>query len=115
MNRERRAASPLAAVLVVFGAVFWWHAWMPGLIVVAFVAWALLHTRYQGTRRAGFMRLRRRLWPPPPLVLGALIAIGIVVYAMGNAAIEAKVLPIGLNVVAGLAVVLSTWRRVRAS
>jgi hypothetical protein len=110
-----RAARQYAAVFVILAAALWWHAWMPALLVVAFVAWAVLHTRYQGPRREGFMRLRRRVWPPASLVLGALIVAGTVVYWMSSAAIEAKVLPIALNVLAACAVVFGRWRRVEAS
>lgn len=112
---KRRAARRYAAVFVILAAALWWHAWMPALLVVAFVAWAVLHTRYQGPRREGFMRLRRRVWPPAPLVLIALIVAGSAVYWMSSDAIEAKVLPIALNVLAVGAVVFGSWRRVEAS
>jgi hypothetical protein len=108
---EPRAAGRRAAVLVILAAVLWWHEWMPALIVVAFVVWAVLHTRYQGARREAFMRLRRRVWPPAPVVLVALIVAGTAVYWLSSGAIEAKVLPIALNVLAAVAVVVATWRR----
>jgi hypothetical protein len=69
-------------VLVILAAALWWHEWMPGLVVGAFVVWAALHTRYQGARREGFMRLRRRVWPPAPLALVFLIVVGTTVYSM---------------------------------
>lgn len=100
MKREPRAARRRTAVLVILGAVFWWHAWMPAVIVVAFVVWAALHTRYQGTRREGFMRFRARVWPPATLVLVALIVAGTAVYGLSNDSIEAKVMPIALNALA---------------
>lgn len=111
MKPEPRAAGRRAAVLVILAAVLWWHEWMPALIVVAFVVWAVLHTRYQGARREAFLRLRRRVWPPAPVVLVALIVAGTAVYWLSSGAIEAKVLPIALNVLAAVAVVVATWRR----
>lgn len=107
---ELRAARRTAGVFVILAAVVWWHAWMPGLILLAFLAWALLHTRYQGARREGFMRLRRRLWPPAALVLVALIVAGGTMYGLSNASIEQKVLPIGLNLLAAGTLIIAAWR-----
>ena len=115
MKREPRAPAHHAAVLVILAAAFWWHEWMPAVIVVAFVAWALLHRRYQGVRRDDFMRFRRRVWPPAPLVLVALIVAGTAVYVTSTVSVEARVLPIALNVVAVGMIVLGSWRRVSAS
>src|SRR2546426_9630275 len=67
-----RRARRHAAVLVMLAAALWWHAWMPAVILVAFVVWAALHTRYHGARREAFMRARARVWPPAALVLVAL-------------------------------------------
>ena len=112
----RKAASAhSAAVLVILAAVFWWHAWMPAVAVVAFVGWVLLHRRYQGARREDFMRFRRRVWPPAPLVLVAVIVAGTAMYVTSTVSVEARVLPVALNVVAAGMIVLGTWRRVSAS
>jgi hypothetical protein len=108
---KTRAARRRAGVLVISAAVLWWHEWMPALIVVAFLAWALLHRRYQGSRREAFMRVRSRVWPPPTLVLVALIVAGTAVYGLSRISMEARILPIALNVVAfGMLVV--GWARV---
>jgi hypothetical protein len=112
---EPGSARRRAGVLVILAAALWWHQWMPGLILVAFVAWALLHRRYQGARRESFMRFRRRIWPPAPLALAALIVIGSAVYAMSAEVIEAKVLPIALNVLAAVTLGIAAWRRVPRS
>ena len=100
---------------MIVAAAFWWHAWMPAVAVAAFVGWALLHTRYQGARREKFMRFRRRVWPPPPLVLFALIVAGITIYVISSDSVEAKAMPIALNLVAAGAVILGKWRQVGAS
>jgi hypothetical protein len=100
---------------VLLAAAFWWHAWMPGVILVAFLAWAVLHRRYQGARREGFMRFRQRIWPPAPMVLAALIVAGTALYAMSSASSEAKALPIALNALAAIMLVVAAWRRVSGS
>jgi hypothetical protein len=97
---EARGPRRHAAALVLLAAALWWHAWMPAVIVVAFVGWAVLHARYQGARRDAFMRARARVWPPDVLVLVALIVAGITLYTVSTAAIEARVMPIALNAVA---------------
>jgi hypothetical protein len=99
-----------AAVLVVLAAAFWWHALMPAVILIGFVLWAVLHTRFQEGRREAFMRFRARVWPPPTLVLVALIVAGTAVYGLSNDSIEAKVMPIALNALA-LAMLLVPRRR----
>ena len=110
MKPEPRTARSSAAVLVILAAALWWHAWMPGAILVAFVLWAALHTRYQGARRQAFMRARARIWPPAALVLVALIVAGIAAYGLATDVIEAKVLPIALNAVA-LSILVVAWIR----
>ena len=109
------AAAHSAGILVILAAAFWWHAWMPAVAVLAFVGWVLLHRRYQGVRREAFMRFRRRIWPAPPLVLIALIVVSTAVYLTATVVVEARVLPIALNVVAMGLIVLASWRRVPAS
>jgi hypothetical protein len=111
VRAEPRAAGRRAGVYVILAAALWWHALMPGLILVAFIVWAVFHTRYQGARRDRFMRFRRRLWPLPPLALVALIVAGTAVYAMSGGTIEAKALPVALNVLAAGTLVVAAWRR----
>ena len=110
-----RKASRIPAVLVILAAAFWWHEWMPAVAVVAFVAWALLHRRYQGARREAFMRFRRRAWPPALLALIGLIVASTAVYVASSASAEAKALPIALNVVAAGMIVLGSRGRVATS
>ncbi len=110
VKAEPRSARRRAGVLVILAAALWWHQWMPGLILVAFITWALVHTRYQGARRERFMRFRGRVWPPAPLVLVVVIVAGTAMYGMASAAIEMKVLPIALNVLAAGTMAVTAWR-----
>ena len=112
VKAKPHSAQRRAGVFVILAAALWWHFWMPGLILVAFIAWALLHTRYQGAGRERFMRFRRRIWPAPPLALAAIIVAGATVYVMSTASIEAKALPIALNVLAAGTLVVPAWHRV---
>jgi len=111
----RLTAAHSAGILVILAAAFWWHAWMPAVAVLAFVGWVLIHRRYQGVRREAFMRFRRRIWPAPRLVLIALIIASLAVYLTATVAVEARVLPIALNLVAMGLIVLGSWRRVPES
>ena len=111
----RLTAAHSAGILVILAAVFWWHAWMPAVAVLAFLGWVLVHRRYQGARREAFMSFRRRIWPAPRLVLIALIIASTAVYLTATVAIEARVLPIALNLVAMGLIVLGSWRRVPES
>lgn len=105
---ESRSARRLAGVFVILGAVFWWHAWVPALLVAAFVTWIVFHKRLEGPQGDGFRRVRQRLWPPASFVLIVLIVAGTAVYSVSNHAIEPKMLPIALNLLALLTVVFGT-------
>ena len=106
MKLEPRAARRRAAVFVIFAAVLWWLEWMPAFLVLAFVAWLIVHKRFEGEYGDDLRRARQRLWPPTSVVLIALIVAGTAVYGMSNRTLEAKMLPIALNVVALFTLVL---------
>ena len=110
VKAEPRSARRRAGVFVILAAALWWHALVPGLILVAFIVWAVLHTRYQGARRDRFMRFRQRLWPPALLTVIALIVAGTTLYGMSSVPLEVKVLPIALNVLAAGTLVLDAVR-----
>jgi len=96
---------------VILAAVLWWHRWAPLLIVVAFVAWVILHTRLESARGEGLRRAWRRVWPPATLALVVLIAGGTAVYYVSSHAIETKIMPIALNVLAVFTVIFGNgWR-----
>ena len=103
---EPRAARRRAAVFVIFAAVLWWLEWMPALLVLAFVAWLIVHTRFEGEYRDDIRRIRQRHWPPASVVLVAAIVAGTAVYGVSSRALDAKLLPIALNVVALFTLVL---------
>src|SRR5438105_7618207 len=79
-----------AAVFVIFAAALWWLEWMPALLVLAFVAWLIVHKRFEGEYGDDLRSVRQRFWPPATIVLIALIIAGTAVYGMSNRALEAK-------------------------
>ena len=103
---DPRAARRRAAVFVIFAAVLWWLEWMPALLVLAFVAWLIVHKRFEGEYGDDLRRVRQRLWPPASVVLIALIVAGTAVYGMSNRTLDAKMLPIALNVIALFTLIL---------
>ena len=103
---EPRVARRRAAVFVIFAAVLWWLEWMPALLVVAFVAWLIVHKRFDGEYADDLRRARQRFWPPASIVLIALIVAGTAVYYASYRALAAKMLPIALNVVALVTLIL---------
>ena len=109
--RNTLAARRYAAVFVMLAAVLWWHRWTPALIVVAFVVWVIFHKGLENERGAGRQHAWRRAWPPATLVLVALIAGGTAWYSGSSHAMEAKILPVTLNALAGLMVAGGIWRR----
>src|SRR2546425_421798 len=100
MKLEPRAARRRAAMFVIFAAVLWWLEWMPALLVLAFVAWLIVHKRLEAAYGDDLRRVRQRFWPPASIVLIALIVAGTAAYGVSSRALEAKMLPIALNVVA---------------
>ena len=103
---EPRVARRRAALFVIFAAVLWWLEWMPALLVVAFVAWLIVHKRFEGEYADDLRRARQRLWPPASTVLIALIVAGTAVYYASDRTLAAKMLPIALNVVALVTLIL---------
>ena len=94
----------LAATLLLVTSVLWLHEWLSLLLVVAWVAWMILHTRLEGEFGEAALRLWRRAWPPHTLLLIPLLAANAFLYAV-YAPVPGKILPIALNVL-GLSVVL---------
>ena len=90
-----------AGVFFVLAWVFWFHRWVPALLVVAFVVWMAfgdtLHRRW------------RHAWPPRPLLLTALLIASALVFALYDAPLKAKLLPIALNVLALSVIFAGAW------
>ena len=94
-----------AAVLVILAAVLWWHRWMPAVVVLAFVVWVVCHKWLESETGAGRQRAWRSAWPPAsPVLLVVIVAVS-ALYAGSNGALEAKILHIAFNALAGLMVV----------
>lgn len=104
-ERGRRAAG----VLLGFAWVFWLHRWVPGLLLVTFVAWVVLHNRLEAGLGEVLHRQWRRAWPPHPVVLIALLCASALAFVLHDGPATAKILPIGLNVLALSTVLFGTW------
>ena len=115
MKLEPRAARRRAALFVIFAAALWWLEWMPALLVLAFVAWLIVHKRFEAAYGDDLRRARQRFWPPASIVLIALIVAGTAVYYASNRALDAKMLPIALNVFALVTLILGIRWPVEAS
>jgi hypothetical protein len=106
-RRRRRAA-----VLLSLAAALWWTDWVPAVLVVACLLWAILHKRLEGDPEA-LLRRWRRVWPPATLVLIPLLLAVTFVFWVSPRPLEAKVLPVALNLFAlSMILVGSSWRRV---
>jgi hypothetical protein len=95
-HQGRRAAG----VLLVFAWVFWLHRWAPALLVVTFVIWVIRHNRLEAGLGEALHRQWRRAWPLRPVVLIALLSASTLAFVLHDASATAKVLPVGLNVLA---------------
>jgi hypothetical protein len=89
-----------AGVLLVFAWVFWLHRWAPALLVVTFVAWVILHNRLEAGLGEALRRQWRRAWPPGPVVLIPLLFASALAFVLHDGPATAKILPVGLNVLA---------------
>jgi hypothetical protein len=108
-DHHRRAA----AGLLVFAWAFSLLHWVPAILVGAFVAWAILH-RLEGGLGKGLRRQWRRAWPPGTLVLIALLVASALAFALRDASTTAKVMPIGLDVLALSLLLFGQWWRLFA-
>jgi hypothetical protein len=97
------------AVLLILAVVLWFHAWVPALLVVAFVVWALLHKRLEGDLGQVLHPLWRRVWPPAPLVLVPLLVASTMAYWVADQPVLRKVMPLALNLFALSIVVFGRW------
>jgi len=102
---SRRAAG----VLFVAGWAFWLHRWVPTLLVVTFVAWLILHHRLEAGLGDVLLRRWRRAWPPAPVVLIPLLFASTLAFVLLDAPVKARILPIGLHVLAFSLTLFGPW------
>jgi hypothetical protein len=105
LTQRRRAAG----VLLVVAWVLWLHRWAPAMLVVTFVVWVILHNRLEGAPGEGLRRRWRRAWPPAPWVLIALLVASALAFGLPDASTKAKIMPLGLDVLALSTVLFGTW------
>ena len=105
-SHQRRRA---AGVLLVLAWVFWFHRWTPALLAVTFVVWLILHTRLEAGLGDVLYRQWRRAWPPGPPVLIALLVASTLAFVLYDAPAKAKILPVGLDVLALSVLLFGAW------
>jgi hypothetical protein len=114
---DRQGGSPMtreqgrrrAAVLLILTVVFWFHAWVPALLVVAFALWVLLHKRLEGDLGRDLLPRWRRVWPPAPPVLVPLLVAAAVAYWVSDQSVLRKVMPLTLTLFALSMIVFGSW------
>ena len=92
----------------------WLHRWAPALLVITFVVWVILHNRLEAGLGETFHRRWRRAWPPGPVILIALLFASALAFVVADAPPKAKIVPVGLDVLALSVVLFGTWWRLVA-
>ena len=110
MSQRRRTA----AILLVLAWGLWLHRWAPALLVITFVVWMILHNRLEAGLGEAFHRRWRRAWPPGPVILIALLFASALTFVVADAPPKAKIVPVGLDVLALSVVLFGTWWRLVA-
>jgi hypothetical protein len=113
IGNERRKQGT-AAVLLVLAWALWLHRWAPALLVIGFVVWVILHNRLEAGLGEAFLCRWRRAWPPGRVILIALLAASALGFVIADAPPKAKVMPVGLDVLALSVVLFGTWWRLVA-
>jgi hypothetical protein len=99
-----------ASVLFVLAWLCWFHRWAPAAAVVILVLWVVLHHRLEAGL-ADVLRARwRRAWRSRLLAI-TLLAASALVFALADAALETRILPIALDAAAISILVLGQWWR----
>ncbi len=112
MNGEQRKRR--AALLLILASSIWWAEWVPAVFVTVFLLWVSLHKRLEGDPGEALLRRWRRVWPPATLVLIPLLLTGTFVFWVSKRPIEAKVLPVTLNLFALSMILFGSWWRLFA-
>lgn len=98
-----------AGVLLGVAWVFWFHRWVPALLVATFVVWVILHNRLEAGLGEVLHRQWRRAWPPGRSVLIALLLASTLAFALYDAPATVKILPVGLAVLALSMILFRMW------
>lgn len=106
---SHHAGRRAAGVLLVFAWMFWLHHWVPALLLVTFVAWVILHNRLEAGLGEALDRRWRRVWPLHPVVLIALLGASTLTFVLHDGPVTAKILPVGLNVLALSMALFGAW------
>ena len=107
MSQRRRTA----AILLVLAWGLWLHRWAPALLVITFVVWMILHNRLEAGLGEAFHRRWRHAWPPGPVILIALLFASALAFVVADAPPKAKIVPVGLDVLALSVILFGTWWR----
>lgn len=99
-----------AAVLLSLALATWWAEWVPAALVAAFVIWLSLHARLEGALGVALLRGWRRVWPVAALGLVPLLVAVTLVFWVSTRPLEAKVVPIALNLGALWMLCVGRWR-----
>jgi hypothetical protein len=102
------------AVLLILASCLWWLEWVPVVVVTAFLVWVILHKRLEADPGEALLRGWRRVWPPATLVLIPVLLAGTFMFWVSRRPLEAKILPIALNLFALSMIVFGSWWRLPA-
>ena len=97
-----------ASVLFVLAWIFWFHRWAPAAAVVVLVLWVVLHHRLEAGLADVLSARWRRAWRSQLLAI-ALLTASALVFALADAAVETRILPIALDVAAISMILLGPW------
>jgi hypothetical protein len=109
---ERRKQG--VAVLLILASSLWWAEWVPAVFVAAFLLWVILHKRLEGEPGEILRRRWQRVWPPATLVLIPLLLAGTFLFWVSARPLEAKVVPVALNLFALSMILFGNWWRLFA-
>ena len=98
-------------MLLILGSSMWFVQWLPAVFVAALLLWVIFHNRMEGDWGVVLLRQWRRLWPPTTLVLVPLLLAATTGLWVWERSVEAKVLPIALNVFALSMLLFGNWWR----
>ena len=84
------------------------------MLVVGFVLWVILHHRLEAGLGEMLRRRWRRVWPPGRVVSIALLLASALAFGLPAAPATAKIVPVGLDVLALSMILFGSWWRLVA-